>query len=83
LTLFDGLVYVPTASFCDQPDSIGHAPDGRLVAVDANQARARTGAELWTRWLGAPLYTPPIFAEGRVVAATMGGQVYAFDLRHG
>ena len=48
-----------------------------LTALDA-----RTGAELWTRWLGAPLYSPPIFAEGRVVVATMGGQVYAFDLRH-
>ena len=40
------------------------------------------GAEFWTRWLGAPLYSPPIFAEGRVVVATMGGQVYALDLRH-
>jgi outer membrane protein assembly factor BamB len=34
LQLIDGRLYVPVASYCDEPDQHGVAAEGRLVAVD-------------------------------------------------
>ena len=39
LTLTHGRVYVPVASYCDDPDPAGHLADGRLIAVDVAQRR--------------------------------------------
>lgn len=39
LTLSNGRLFVPVASYCDQPDEDGHFADGRLIAVDVGQRR--------------------------------------------
>ena len=39
LTLAGGRVYVPVASYCDEPGPRGHFADGRLIAVDVAQRR--------------------------------------------
>jgi outer membrane protein assembly factor BamB len=39
LQLIGGRLYVPVASYCDQPDPSGLAAEGRLVAVDPATAR--------------------------------------------
>lgn len=38
LQLIDGRLYVPVASYCDEPDQHGVAAEGRLVAVDPTSA---------------------------------------------
>src|SRR5437660_114193 len=38
-TQLDGRLYVPVASYCDEPDPDGLAAQGRLVAVDPDTAR--------------------------------------------
>jgi outer membrane protein assembly factor BamB len=39
LQLIDGHLYVPVASYCDEPDADGVAAEGRLVSVDPDTAQ--------------------------------------------
>ncbi len=39
LQLIDGRLYVPVASYCDEPDPLGIAAQGRLIAVDPDTAQ--------------------------------------------
>jgi len=49
-------------------------PDGFLYAIDA-----RTGKEIWSSKIGAPIYSTVAIASGQLLVADFGGNVYSFE----
>jgi len=53
----------------------GAGADGYVIAADAN-----TGALLWQSPTGAPVFAPPLVANGTLFVADFGGKLAAYSL---
>jgi outer membrane protein assembly factor BamB len=56
--------------------------DGRLYCFDTHPGQGKL-RQLWCKPLGAKTTASPAYRDGRVVVATYGGSVMAFDYRSG
>jgi outer membrane protein assembly factor BamB len=57
--------------------------DGKLYCFDTRPSAQGRLRQLWSRPLGAKTTASPAYRDGRVVVATYGGSVMAFDYRSG